>query len=192
MLEWTGERFLPWIEDAAGAYEHLHRYAYATRFVAGKRVLDLGSGEGYGASILARTASSVIGFDVDLETVSHAQRKYSRPNLDFVAASAVQLPSVDPVDVVVCFETLEHIDDQEGLVREAKRILTAEGMLIISTPDKKNVFGRVALRQSVPHPRTVLRGVSGAASGKLQSSSVSRAARVLRFEYMADGTVGTE
>ena len=137
MLEWTGERFLPWIEDAAVAYEHLHRYAYATEFVAGKRVIDIGSGEGYGASLLARTASSVIGFDVDLEAVSHAQRKYSRPNLNFVAASAAQLPSVDPVDVVVCFETLEHIDNQEDLVREAKRLLTAEGLLIISTPDKK-------------------------------------------------------
>ena len=137
MLEWTGERFLPWIEDATIAYEHLHRYAYASQFVAGAVVLDLGSGEGYGASLLARTASAVIGVDVDPESVSHAQRKYTRPNLDFVAASAMQIPFVDPIDVVVCFETLEHIDDQHDLIREAKRLLKPEGLLIISTPDKR-------------------------------------------------------
>lgn len=137
MLEWTGERFLPWIEDATIAYEHLHRYAYASQFVAGAAVLDLGSGEGYGASLLARTASAVIGVDIDPESVSHAQRRYARPNLDFVDASAVQLPFVDPVDVVVCFETLEHIDNQHDLIREAKRMLKPEGLLIISTPDKR-------------------------------------------------------
>ena len=137
MLEWTGERFLPWIEDATIAYEHLHRYAYASQFVAGAAVLDLGSGEGYGASLLARTASAVIGVDIDPESVSHAQRRYARANLDFVDASAVQLPFVDPVDVVVCFETLEHIDNQHDLIREAKRMLKPEGLLIISTPDKR-------------------------------------------------------
>jgi hypothetical protein len=41
MLEWTGERFLPWIEGAQINYEHLHRYAFAAQFVKGKKVLDL-------------------------------------------------------------------------------------------------------------------------------------------------------
>jgi hypothetical protein len=60
MLEWTGERFLPWLEQSLIAYEHLHRYAYATTFVKGKRVLDLASGEGYGSKMMSATASSVV------------------------------------------------------------------------------------------------------------------------------------
>ena len=40
MLEWTGERYLPWLEDPYIGYEHLHRYAYATQFAGNKRVLD--------------------------------------------------------------------------------------------------------------------------------------------------------
>src|SRR2546422_853772 len=65
MLEWTGERFLPWLREATIAYEHLQRYAYAATFVKGKRVLDLASGEGYGSRILANSASSVVGVDFD-------------------------------------------------------------------------------------------------------------------------------
>ena len=60
MLEWTGERFLPWLDQSLIAYEHLHRYAYAATFAKGKRVLDLASGEGYGSRILAAAASSVV------------------------------------------------------------------------------------------------------------------------------------
>ena len=137
MLEWTGERFLPWIEEALVAYEHLHRYAFASRFVAGKRVLDIGSGEGYGTFLLAQSASFAAGIDVDLPTIEHSASKYRRDNLDFVAASAIQLPFDKPFDVVVCFETLEHVENQEGLLSEARRLLEPDGLLIVSTPDKQ-------------------------------------------------------
>ena len=137
-LEWTGERFLPWIEEALVAYEHLHRYAIASRLVAGKRVLDVGSGEGYGTALLAQTASLAVGIDVDLATVEHAASKYSRDNLEFVAASAIQLPFDTLFDVVVCFETLEHVENQEGLLAEVRRLLKADGIFIVSTPDKRS------------------------------------------------------
>ena len=137
MLEWTGERFLPWIEEALVAYEHLHRYAFASRFVAGKRVLDIGSGEGYGTFLLAQSASFAAGIDVDLPTIEHSASKYRRDNLDFIAASAIQLPFDKPFDVVVCFETLEHVENQEGLLGEARRLLGPDGLLIVSTPDKR-------------------------------------------------------
>ena len=68
LLEPTGERYLPWLEEASIGYEHLHRYAYATQFVKNKRVLDLASGEGYGSYLLAKTAKSVTGIDID-ETI---------------------------------------------------------------------------------------------------------------------------
>ena len=70
MLDWTGERYLPWLEDPYIGYEHLHRYAYATQFVENKKVLDLACGEGYGARLLAGTAESVVGVDIDEDTVN--------------------------------------------------------------------------------------------------------------------------
>src|SRR5262245_62233265 len=80
MLEWTGERFLPWIKGSTTAYEHLHRYAYAATLVKDKRVLDLASGEGYGSNILARAASSVVGIDIDENVIRHATVKYGSSN----------------------------------------------------------------------------------------------------------------
>ncbi len=61
LIEWTGERCVPWSPDVQVVYEHLHRYLWAAQLVTGKRVLDLGSGEGFGASILADNASEVRG-----------------------------------------------------------------------------------------------------------------------------------
>ncbi|HKN54890.1 MAG TPA: hypothetical protein VJX66_20485, partial [Amycolatopsis sp.] len=61
LIEWTGERCVPWTDDLQVIYEHYHRYAFAARFAAGKRVLDLASGEGYGSALLAATAERVVG-----------------------------------------------------------------------------------------------------------------------------------
>src|SRR5262245_34545981 len=106
MLEWTGERFLPWIRQSATAYEHLHRYAYAATLVQDKRVLDLASGEGYGSKLLAIGASSVIGIDIDENAVRHASEKYGGNNLQFRSGSITAVPIHDDhsFDVIVCFE----------------------------------------------------------------------------------------
>src|SRR6185295_410464 len=92
MLDWTGERFVPWAKEAAVAYEHLHRYIWASSLVKGKRVLDLASGEGYGANMLARQASFVIGVDIDEEAIRHATDKYPGPNLQFIKGSVTAVP----------------------------------------------------------------------------------------------------
>lgn len=136
-LEWTGERYLPWTEEPAISYEHWHRYAFATQFTPGKRVLDLASGEGYGTALLSRTARFTVGVDIDENAVRHARNRYGGGNLDFVAGSAALIPFRESsFDVVICFELIEHIQEQDALLREAKRLLTTDGLLLISTPNK--------------------------------------------------------
>ncbi len=138
MLEWTGERFLPWIKEATLAYEHLHRYAYAATFAPGKRVLDLACGEGYGSKMLAETAASVVGVDVDAGVMAHAAAKYGSSNPRFVTGSitAVPIPENHSFDLIVCFEAIEHIEDHERLLQEVKRLLKPGGTFIVSTPNK--------------------------------------------------------
>src|SRR2546425_2990783 len=138
MLEWTGERYVPWMEGAEIGYEHLHRYAFATQFVRNKRVLDLASGEGYGSNLLAKTAKQVVGIDIDEQTVRHAKNKYILPHLDFKAGSILDVPieGNGVFDVIVCFEALEHVDDHHKLLSEAKRLLTPNGLFLVSTPNK--------------------------------------------------------
>ena len=71
MLQWTGERFLPGVEGDI-VVEHLHRYHAVGELVDGLQVLDVACGEGYGSTILARRAASVIGVDISVEAVAHA------------------------------------------------------------------------------------------------------------------------
>lgn len=140
--EWTGERFLPHIDPTiCGAeihYEHLHRYAFAAEFARGKRVLDLASGEGYGSHMLSRVARRVTGVELDRDTVEHAAQKYKGDNIRFVRGSILDVPleGGELFDVIVCFEAIEHVGDHDRLLAEVKRLLTRDGLFIVSTPNK--------------------------------------------------------
>lgn len=138
-LTFTGERFVPGIEGEI-VYEHVHRYAFARRYAAGRRVLDAACGEGYGSAILAGAAREVVGVDIDPATVAHARTSYaSVRNLSFVEGSAAELPLPDAsVDLVVSFETIEHLEagDQPRMLAEFARVLADDGTLVLSAPNR--------------------------------------------------------
>lgn len=135
---WTGER-LETDVFTSNASEHLHRYAIAAGLVPGKRVLDIACGEGYGSNLLSGTAASVIGVDIDVDTVVAAQKKYRRANLVYKQGSAAAIPlETASVDVVVSFETIEHHDKHEEMMKEIKRVLVPGGVLLMSSPNRKN------------------------------------------------------
>lgn len=138
MLDWTGERFLPWIEGAQIHYEHLHRYAFAANFVSGKRVLDLACGEGYGTSMLAKQAEYAAGVEIDEQTVQHARSRYAKDNLEFIQGSILDVPiqGEKKFDVAVCFEAIEHVAEHDKLLSEVRRLLKYDGLFIVSTPNK--------------------------------------------------------
>ncbi|CAN7443504.1 rhamnan synthesis F family protein [Paraburkholderia hospita] len=134
----TGERFLPEFMPGEIALEHQHRYHVAAALARGLDVLDVASGEGYGARLLADVASSVVGVDVDADAVEFATRKYgAATNLRFAEGSCSALPLADAsVDLIVSFETIEHHDQHEVMLAEIKRVLRPGGVLVISSPDK--------------------------------------------------------
>lgn len=137
MLEYTGERYMPCVTGQY-KYEHLHRYALSRPLVAGRTVLDIASGEGYGAALLAGAARSVIGVDIDEASVAHARTHYAaRTNLEFRQGSCAAIPLPDrSVEVVTSFETIEHHDQHEEMLAEIKRVLVPGGLLVISSPNK--------------------------------------------------------
>jgi SAM-dependent methyltransferase len=135
-LAFTGERFLPEVRGAI-FYEHWHRYALAAPLVAGKRVLDAACGEGYGTSLLASAAASVVGADVSRDAIAHASERYAAGNVRFVAASVTRLPLADAsIDAVVSFETVEHLSEQREMLAEFRRVLAPGGILVISSPNR--------------------------------------------------------
>jgi SAM-dependent methyltransferase len=137
-LEFTGERFTPECLREIW-YEHWHRYAFACALARGKRVLDAACGEGYGSALLAREeAAQVLGIDIAEKAVAHARARYAAlANLRFEHGDCTAL-DVAPAsfDLIVSFETLEHLQDQEKLLAGFARALTPDGILVISSPDK--------------------------------------------------------
>src|ERR1700682_5820762 len=136
----TGERFLPACTGEI-AYEHWHRYAFARRFAAGKRVLDAACGEGYGSALLGDVATSAVGVGIDSSAIAPASERYGEGDrVRFLTGSCSALPMPDAsVDAVVSFETIEHLDaaDQPKMLAEFPRVLKPEGLLIISSPNKR-------------------------------------------------------
>jgi SAM-dependent methyltransferase/glycosyltransferase involved in cell wall biosynthesis len=136
-MKFDGERFIP-ESSTDGELEHLHRYLLACRLVLGKSVLDIASGEGYGSKMLAGFAKSVVGVDISEEAVAHAQQKYIGENLSFKVGSCAAIPfDQDSFDVVISFETIEHHNEHQQMLREIKRVLKPNGLLFISSPDKE-------------------------------------------------------
>src|SRR6266852_1154442 len=136
-MEYTGERFVPEL-DGEIRHMHLHRYAVAQNLIKGKAVLDIASGEGYGAALLAKTATSAVGVDISAEAIEHARRHYAtQHNLEFRQGSCDAIPLTDAsIDVVTSFETIEHHDKHVEMMREIKRVLRPDGLLVISSPNR--------------------------------------------------------
>ncbi len=133
----TGERFIPSVTGEI-AWEHLHRYACALEICAGKEVLDIASGEGYGSYMISQVAKRVVGVDISSEAIQSAKLRYQSSNLSFVEGGCENIPLPDAsVDVIVSFETIEHINDHKIFLKEALRVLRPEGTLLISSPERE-------------------------------------------------------
>ena len=135
-LAFTGERMT---SDIAGqiAFEHFHRYCLARDLAVGRDILDVAAGEGYGSALLADVARSVVGVELDAASVKHAREAYARENLSFLEGDATRMPLPDAcVDMVVSFETLEHLGDHDRFLGEVRRVLRPGGLFLVSTPDR--------------------------------------------------------
>jgi ubiquinone/menaquinone biosynthesis C-methylase UbiE len=136
VIEFTGERVIPGeVNDDLWA-EHLARYAFAARF-AGRRILDLGCGTGYGTAELAANAAFAAGIDIATEAIAHARSHYPLPNIRFLVGSATAVPfAAQSFDLITAFEVIEHLSDWRSLLDEARRVIAPNGVFLVSTPNK--------------------------------------------------------
>jgi SAM-dependent methyltransferase len=125
--------------SSEAAYDRLTGYGFARRYVRGKIVADVGWEEiGYGSRLLAETAESVVGLTHSPETVEQASAIYSAPNVNYQRVSLSELPySEGYFDAMVAFGVVENLEHPEDLVREAKRVLKEDGVLVVSVLDKQ-------------------------------------------------------
>ena len=133
-LPLTGERTLPDVPDENYWFRrHLVVYEWIAARVAGKRVVDMACGEGYGSDVLARSAGSVVGVDANPEAHEHARLRYTRPNLRF-ERDLVEGFS-EPSDAVVFLQTIEHVEDPGAILDHFSSMLASDGVVYVSTPN---------------------------------------------------------
>ncbi|BBY29177.1 class I SAM-dependent methyltransferase [Mycolicibacterium sediminis] len=135
-LPLTGERTVPGLaEENYWFRRHEVVYERLAARCAGLDVLEAGSGEGYGADLLAGVARRVVGLDYDESAVAHVRARY--PRVEMVRGNLAELPLHDgEVDVVVNFQVIEHLWDQGQFVAECARVLRPAGVLLMSTPNR--------------------------------------------------------
>jgi ubiquinone/menaquinone biosynthesis C-methylase UbiE len=143
----------------------------------GKRILDIGCGVGAFVRRLGEYSDRVCGTDIDRESVARGAEEV--PNLSLAVGE--HMPFRDGTfDVILLHEVLEHVDNDLETLREAQRLLSPGGRVVIFCPNrlypfethgifigKRYVFGNIpfvnylpsALRNRlVPHARTYSKG----------------------------------
>jgi SAM-dependent methyltransferase len=123
----------PWVR-----FQHQQRYHWAAQQARGLAVLDAACGSGYGTRALAAAgASSVVGLDLSDATIRACRAEGTDAQLRFEAGDVTRLPLPDAsVDLYVSFETVEHVEDDDRFVAEARRVLRPSGRLVCSTPNR--------------------------------------------------------
>jgi len=136
-MDFTGERVVPGKTPENVYVEHVERYNFALAYVKDKTVLDVACGTGYGTAILASEAGSVVGIDLDRETIAYARQNYLHPKVTYLLGNILRLPLPDEsVEVVACFETIEHVADDRKCLQELRRVLQPGGICLLSTPNR--------------------------------------------------------
>jgi len=120
---------------AAKIWAILQRVGPPEKFAA-LRCLDVGCGSGLIAQALAPHFRQVLGVEKDSRFMG-SWRVLQGPKLQFLRGDALHLPLADAsVDVVICAQVYEHVDDAQVLVQEIRRVLTPGGICFFSGPNR--------------------------------------------------------
>jgi SAM-dependent methyltransferase len=148
-LSLTGERTLPDVPEENYWYQrHLVVYEWIAARAAGRRVVDLACGEGYGSAVLGRTAASVVGVDANPEAFEHARLKYGSERVSF-ERDLVETWRGD-VDCVVFLQTIEHVQDPGAVLEHVKALIGPKGIAYVSTPNVLTLAPKGAERSGNP------------------------------------------
>jgi SAM-dependent methyltransferase len=129
--------------------QHLERYKFAANFARGKRVLDIACGTGYGSNLLKVAGASIVtGVDISSESIAYAKNNYQSDGINFIVGDATDLSNHRDFDVIVSFETIEHLDNPDKFLAEISLSLSSGGIFIVSTPMREK--GTVTDRPTNP------------------------------------------
>lgn len=102
-------------------------------------ILDVGSSQGLTFGYLAQAFPNAIGIDTDRKAIKTGNGRLKKLKLrnKIIWYNGKRLPFDDNFfDGIVSSEVFEHVDDQNGFVKELSRVLNRNGKLLITAPNK--------------------------------------------------------
>jgi ubiquinone/menaquinone biosynthesis C-methylase UbiE len=131
----SGERMVDGVDYGWQMRDHKERYRFCQTYCRDKRVLDVATGTGYGADILREQgAREVVAVDRSRDALAYAAKRYGTDKIRWVEGNAYALPFDAEFDVVVSFETIEHLKEPGRFAAECRRAVKPDGLYIVSTP----------------------------------------------------------
>ncbi len=124
------------------------RYIEALKYTNNKVVLDIACGIGWGSYLIAKSgALKCVGADISEIAIQTANDNFKSNNLEFVLSEENKIPiENDTFDVIISFETFEHLTNVDVFCEEIKRVSKNNSICLLSTPNKflfnKNEFDK--------------------------------------------------
>ena len=144
-LDFKGERINPLLVNDVTFANHIMRYQFAAEIIASskrrpKSILDIACGAGYGTAFLAEKFHDIRidGRDIDHDAIALATKLYSTERCKFSVEDLRDYEGAEKFDLVISFETLEHIDFPEVYFSSIYERLENGGTFILSVPDKRS------------------------------------------------------
>lgn len=136
-VAFSGERFVPGKAGSRIEADHIERYYHAVKFAQGKRVLDIACGVGYAAPLFTTAgAKEYVGVDISDESVAYAQKTFGGANRSFCVSDLCTFTTEIQFDLIVSFETIEHVAQYKEALINLYTLLAPGGTLLISSPHR--------------------------------------------------------
>jgi SAM-dependent methyltransferase len=136
-ISFTGEFFVPGATNDRIEADHMARYKFAAGYARGKKVLDIACGFGYGGKVLAAAGAFFYqGVDINSKLIDNAINLYGSEIIKYTHADACSYKSDEKFDLIISFETIEHIENYASALRAMQNNLAPNGTIIISSPNR--------------------------------------------------------
>lgn len=141
MNNYNKERYNPLDNPSQDTFiklEHLGRYLFACDYLKEhtitENVLDIACGTGYGSFLLSKQIKNVVGVDKNIEEVAP---QYKKDNIKFIKEDIDKVDLTSAYQAIICFETLEHVNNPNRLLKQISKSLTSKGFFLLSVPNAK-------------------------------------------------------
>lgn len=121
--------------------DHRKRYEFVKSLIKdGDEVLDIACGTGYGSYMMSENNNaSFTGVDIATGAIEHANKHFKRDNVEFICCRAEEFQPKKKFDLIVSFETIEHLEHDRDFIESITKHLKQGGLLICSTPNEINI-----------------------------------------------------